>query len=119
MIVFLFSVNKTFAGTIKSSMASTASYQPNELVPTSYVWLQSVELGYEQKSESLTEEQSLNRNSCWYCGNSSSQLSTCSNCHVAKYCSRDCQVADWKRAKDGGIGHKHTCPGMCVYRFLI
>jgi hypothetical protein len=28
---------------------------------------------------------------------------TCGRCHVARYCSRECQISDWK------ISHKHSC----------
>ena len=39
---------------------------------------------------------------CWNCGESFSQaqLKSCKGCKIAKYCSRDCQVTDWRN------GHK-------------
>ena len=35
---------------------------------------------------------------------SSPRLMKCSKCHVATYCSRDCQINDWKNG-----GHKRSC----------
>jgi len=43
-------------------------------------------------------------------------LSRCAMCQVATYCSRECQVANWKKGSDdgdgdggGGVAHKFTC----------
>jgi hypothetical protein len=37
-------------------------------------------------------------NKCYICGSNNS-LKTCCNCKNAKYCSRECQVKDWKEHK--------------------
>lgn len=42
------------------------------------------------------------------------KLSTCAKCQVVTYCSRECQVANWKKGSDDGDGggagaHKFTC----------
>jgi len=44
-----------------------------------------------------------NMTKCWYC-HTMSQIGTkrCSRCHYARYCNRECQVADWKE-------HKKSC----------
>jgi hypothetical protein len=36
---------------------------------------------------------------CDYCGEQISRKLTCSSCHFAIYCKRDCQKGDWKRHK--------------------
>jgi len=95
----------------------------NQVVPTTFEWKQTIELGYEQIPEEKDIPKSsllLSKTCCWYCGKSSTsgdndtaiKLSECSRCNVARYCSRDCQVADWKKSKSGGIGHKHTCAAL-------
>lgn len=35
---------------------------------------------------------------CWVCG-SNGDLKTCKECHKKRYCSRECQKADWKLIK--------------------
>eukprot|EP00877_Chromochloris_zofingiensis_P002270 jgi/Chrzof1/12043/Cz06g19070.t1 len=45
---------------------------------------------------------------CWHCGmrqEGPEPLSKCSVCRVARYCSRECQVAHWK-------AHKKECPDL-------
>ena len=39
---------------------------------------------------------------CFTCGKSGAKLSSCSQCHRAYYCNRECQRKDWKR-------HKRAC----------
>ncbi|CAB9501949.1 zinc finger MYND domain-containing protein 15-like [Seminavis robusta] len=42
-------------------------------------------------------------------------FSTCSQCHAVKYCSRDCQLKDWKGKGDGPTKprkHKDICPQL-------
>eukprot|EP01119_Soliformovum_irregulare_P023102 TRINITY_DN8010_c0_g1_i2.p1 TRINITY_DN8010_c0_g1~~TRINITY_DN8010_c0_g1_i2.p1 ORF type:complete len:706 (-),score=137.65 TRINITY_DN8010_c0_g1_i2:20-2137(-) len=44
---------------------------------------------------------------CEYCCKTDQDKSVkyeCSRCHVVNYCSKECQVADWR------LGHKMTCP---------
>ena len=36
---------------------------------------------------------------CFHCGKANPKLLTCSACHHARYCDRDCQRKDWKRHK--------------------
>eukprot|EP00919_Chromeraceae_sp_WS-2016_P044660 GHVR01106565.1.p1 GENE.GHVR01106565.1~~GHVR01106565.1.p1 ORF type:complete len:348 (+),score=60.19 GHVR01106565.1:39-1082(+) len=45
----------------------------------------------------------LNKNTCAYCYKSDVKLSTCSKCKKRQFCSKECQVKDWK------TGHKHWC----------
>ena len=37
---------------------------------------------------------------CWKCFKTSETLKACSKCYVAKYCSKECQVQDWKVHKE-------------------
>eukprot|EP00978_Attheya_sp_CCMP212_P028996 scaffold101453_cov48-Attheya_sp.AAC.1 len=94
-----------------SKSDSTASDVPSaadqaqkiqQQAPAKVEWLQSVELGYEQK----VAASGLNPSVCFHCGNSDKPLSKCATCRVASYCSRDCQMADWKAS---GGGHKSSC----------
>jgi hypothetical protein len=104
-----------------SKSDSTASDVPSaadqaqkiqQQAPAKVEWLQSVELGYEQKVAS-----GLNPSVCFHCGNSDKKLSKCAKCGVASYCSRDCQTTDWKAS---GGGHKNSCDGMfsCILLLL-
>ena len=43
---------------------------------------------------------------CDHCGSWKGKLSRCSGCKTARYCSRKCQVADWKRHKPKCTGRK-------------
>jgi hypothetical protein len=40
---------------------------------------------------------------CARCGAQDRPLSQCTKCRQVKYCSKDCQVLDWKH------GHKQAC----------
>lgn len=46
---------------------------------------------------------------CYACGQTDESLKRCSECHVAVYCSRECQTIDWK------IQHKSLCKYMKNY----
>ena len=59
-------------------------------------WTLCTELGY--VNETPTQEAV-----CFWCGNAEKALSKCAKCRVASYCSRECQIKDWK------AGHKHSC----------
>lgn len=61
-------------------------------------WLQTIELGYENKSPPQKQV-------CFQCGKEAEKLSKCAKCQVASYCSKECQVQNWKH----GVGHKHSC----------
>lgn len=65
-------------------------------------WLECIELGYDGTFASSNQTTRV----CFLCG-SNVKLSQCSKCGVAGYCSRDCQVKDWKTGTGGG--HKHSC----------
>ena len=43
------------------------------------------------------------RHQCWECGNDSVQVSKCSRCKAARYCSKECQTKSWKG------GHREAC----------
>mmetsp|Transcript_1608 Transcript_1608/g.1926 ORF Transcript_1608/g.1926 Transcript_1608/m.1926 type:complete len:251 (-) Transcript_1608:215-967(-) len=78
--------------------------------PSHFQWKQCVELGYADGQDSNDD---MADPVCFKCGKSSpsspdaTSLSRCSKCHVATYCSRDCQVAHWKKGPGGG--HKFSC----------
>ena len=62
-------------------------------------WFQTIELGYDEPKPQAPI--------CFWCGTPASDnknLSKCAKCHVATYCSRDCQVSDWKQGH-----HKLAC----------
>ncbi|EJD38703.1 hypothetical protein AURDEDRAFT_154053 [Auricularia subglabra TFB-10046 SS5] len=40
------------------------------------------------------------------------KLQACARCRLVRYCSRQCQQADWKGANDG-VAHKKVCPVLC------
>ena len=52
----------------------------------------------------------LIKNSCWNCDKpdpTKVSLMSCSQCHIAVYCSQECQLAHWKHG-----GHKAKCKGL-------
>ena len=71
-------------------------------------WKQCVELGYADGPDSNDD---MAEPICFKCGKSG-KLSRCSKCHTAAYCSRECQLAHWKKGPGGG--HKHCCVGMNI-----
>ena len=85
--------------------------------PASFRWLKAAELGYAEDSntknsnEQLEEQQQQEGPVCFHCGKEATNEVTfpkCSKCGVASYCSRECQVSNWKSGGDK-IGHKHAC----------
>jgi len=40
---------------------------------------------------------------CFECGSSTSKLSQCGSCHLAQYCSKECQIKNWS-------SHRKLCP---------
>jgi hypothetical protein len=38
--------------------------------------------------------------SCFHCGNMMVRMKKCKQCKVAHYCSKECQIADWKMHKE-------------------
>mmetsp|Transcript_25345 Transcript_25345/g.35718 ORF Transcript_25345/g.35718 Transcript_25345/m.35718 type:complete len:266 (+) Transcript_25345:125-922(+) len=71
-------------------------------------WKQCLELGYEDAKEELGETKEV---VCFGCGKllPDNTGKKCAKCHVATYCSRECQVKDWKGGNGTGIGHKFSC----------
>jgi hypothetical protein len=70
---------------------------PLAKVASSVEWLKEIELGY--------NDPALQSVVCFSCGESTKKLSKCGKCQVAAYCSRDCQMSDWKTGR-----HKMACP---------
>ena len=67
-------------------------------LPNTVQWIKAIELGYKE-SEPRTM-------ACFGCGTKTAEkLSKCSKCGVAAYCSRECQIQDWKAGR-----HKMACP---------
>ena len=50
----------------------------------------------------------FNVTTCWSCGTGISGAKTCGRCHTAAYCSKLCQIKDWKPR-----GHREFCPPLC------
>lgn len=74
-------------------------------------WSECLELGYitDDKAPSAstsTEQESSSNFCCFKCGKSGA-TAKCAKCSTVAYCSRDCQLADWKKGSGGG--HKHCC----------
>lgn len=78
---------------------------PLSNAPTSVVWIQELELGYIGPASRPPV--------CFSCGGvgleaaaaAEGALSKCARCRVAAYCSRDCQLRDWREGR-----HKLACP---------
>lgn len=79
---------------------STVLENPLSKAPQPITWVQTLELGYDDPPIPSTV--------CFGCGKeaneTSTELSQCAKCHTAAYCSRDCQVKDWKEGR-----HKLAC----------
>jgi hypothetical protein len=73
-------------------------------------WLETLELGYEGAASSNITRENTNSSVCFSCGISNAKLSKCAKCNVASYCSKECQLTDWKPVSKGGGGHKMSCP---------
>lgn len=72
---------------------------PLATAPNSVEWTQTMELGYDAPNLPTTV--------CFSCGESpkeESSLSKCGKCDIASYCSRECQIKDWKQGR-----HRHAC----------
>jgi hypothetical protein len=80
-------------------------------------YLQCLELGYTHTSTTSTNNLLLTTRNlcCFQCGkkqDATVRLSRCSQCQVAAYCSRTCQIHHWKTnttCNIGGVGHKYAC----------
>lgn len=125
------------SATLSSSSSSNNSKAELDHSPSAVDWKQVLELGYSTSSSTSSIDGSTtttrrNGNVCFHCssiGSSSNnnnsnstasadsskqqqqqqRLLTCSRCHVATYCSKECQIKDWKSKTKGGGGHKQTC----------
>ena len=82
---------------------STSSEPPKASLLSSVTpirWTQVLELGYAASNDK--ESPSV---VCFHCGQSPEKaLQKCSRCKLASYCSKQCQVQDWKQG-----GHKLHC----------
>ena len=75
-------------------------------------WLQCLELSYDTGMViAPTLIKIPNDNSCFQCGESDKPLSKCSKCNIAKYCSRECQIKNWKLGSTqcSNIPHRYLC----------
>lgn len=79
-------------------------------IPVVAEWIQTLELGYEGAASSNVTRENTNYSVCFRCGSADTKLSKCAKCHIAGYCSKECQVEDWKTIGKGGGGHKSSCP---------
>ncbi|KAL4071259.1 hypothetical protein V8B97DRAFT_1962113 [Scleroderma yunnanense] len=77
-------------GDTAATYATRAAISP--LFPVSYL----ERVGMMDYSETVTEPVSTG---CRTCGDEGKALSACGRCKKVKYCSKECQVQDWKRHK--------------------
>ena len=85
-----------------------------EKTPIAIQWSTTLELGYEiggsQTILPTTPQPPPKTSLCFRCRQSNQQpLKKCAGCNVASYCSKECQVQDWKSTSKGGGGHKAAC----------
>eukprot|EP00586_Coscinodiscus_wailesii_P000264 CAMPEP_0172483932 /NCGR_PEP_ID=MMETSP1066-20121228/11175_1 /TAXON_ID=671091 /ORGANISM="Coscinodiscus wailesii, Strain CCMP2513" /LENGTH=235 /DNA_ID=CAMNT_0013248137 /DNA_START=36 /DNA_END=739 /DNA_ORIENTATION=+ len=80
----------------------------NDTQKNNIEWITETELSYDTTSAlySNTSSTEESKPCCFHCGESSKPLSKCALCHVASYCSKECQRRDWKK----GGQHKYSCP---------
>lgn len=73
-----------------------------------FEWKQCMELGYMEGDDSNDVDADP---ICFQCGKAASSqdkpLARCAKCHTVSYCSRACQVKNWKKGASGG--HKFCC----------
>jgi MYND finger len=124
----------------KSKMAAT--FQQG--LPNNLTYLQCLELGYESPTSRTTTATNTTETSpfqhqkhqqfklcCFQCGKQEEtkegqddniHLSRCSQCQVAAYCSRTCQINHWKTSSccsSASIGHKYTCRSTLVFPIVF
>jgi hypothetical protein len=101
-----------------SATLTTSAEDAIRAPPPSIEWLQTLELGYDLEAASTASAETT-ASYCFGCGVASVSVSTlnnaevvaseklskCAKCHVASYCSKACQVQDWKTG-----GHRAACP---------
>lgn len=71
---------------------------------SNFDWKQVAELGYAEGPDSNDD---MAEAICFGCGKEAEKLSRCAKCEVATYCSRECQLENWKSGAGGG--HKFAC----------
>mmetsp|Transcript_16589 Transcript_16589/g.37976 ORF Transcript_16589/g.37976 Transcript_16589/m.37976 type:complete len:250 (+) Transcript_16589:52-801(+) len=85
---------------VENENKTKAIENPLANLPNVVEWIKEIELGYKKTPERSTV--------CFSCGKPPApgkKLSKCSKCGVAAYCSRECQLKDWKEGR-----HKMACP---------
>ena len=100
------SESKKSSGNANSEEAG-ASIPTATSTPKTIRWRECLELGYiTDKSASTTNDEESSSNCCFKCGEAGA-TAKCAKCSTVSYCSRDCQLADWKKGSGGG--HKYCC----------
>ena len=95
---------------IGSSTASEAAAPILNAPLQNIEWIQSLELGYATDAATTASKSNAAvagvENVCFHCGDalSTDKRLTCARCQVASYCTKECQVKDWKHG-----GHKLAC----------
>ena len=112
--------------------------------PVVATWIQTIELGYESSAKDNAavtsravddDGSSAQQPVCFQCGKSAQEaaaaaaaaaaavsvqkLLKCAKCGVAGYCSRECQVLNWKPPSKGGGNHKHSCTAYARLQTLM
>mmetsp|Transcript_19441 Transcript_19441/g.55938 ORF Transcript_19441/g.55938 Transcript_19441/m.55938 type:complete len:285 (+) Transcript_19441:33-887(+) len=104
------------AGAANSEGPDTSTQPPT---PKTIRWSECIELGYITDDKASAAGGAANNvdasnggeapessSSCFKCGKSGA-TAKCAKCATVSYCSRDCQLADWKKGSGGG--HKYCC----------
>lgn len=95
-----FSSSETSPHLRMSSITNNVKLEnPLANAPSSVQWEHQFELGYDEPKKLETI--------CFFCGGKGKpeqSLSKCGKCKVASYCSRDCQIKDWKEGR-----HRMAC----------
>lgn len=96
------STNEQSTSTSTNTSSDQVLKNPLSNAPSTVEWIQKLELGYNEPPTPPIV--------CFGCGGkqaeaTTTKLSKCGKCSVAAYCSRDCQIQDWKTGR-----HKLACP---------
>uniref|UniRef100_A0AC35EUM8 MYND-type domain-containing protein n=1 Tax=Panagrolaimus sp. PS1159 TaxID=55785 RepID=A0AC35EUM8_9BILA len=63
---------------------------------------------------SVIIDNSMKNKKCYCCGKEGNSLMKCKNCSMAYYCSRECQILDWKE-----FNHKEVCKPLSKFSMLL
>jgi MYND finger len=123
----------TTTSTSTTNTSTTAAASDKQAVvadldqkPVAVQWVQTIELGY---TTDIGNNNAASRNKkpvCFGCSKIETTTTTtgkplfqkCARCNVASYCSKECQIKDWKAVRKGGGGHKDACDSYARLDFV-